>query len=303
VTALLNPFARPGRWFRGVFHCHTTNSDGARSVESVTSWYTERGYDFVSITDHNQLTPVPRPRGDRAMLVPGTEVDVGRAQAGQSFHIVGIGLREMIDVPHDVAARHRLPPQAVVDALRRAGAVVFVAHPYWSGLVADDLLPLEGIAGIEVFNSNTEADIGKGYSGVHWDDCLIRGKLLLGAANDDAHWRLQDHGQAWTMLRAEALTSESVVLGLQSGAFYASTGAALEDVTFNGAAVTVRVGAPGASEVKFICDHRWGHRVAAGGAPLETATYALRGREKYVRVEVTTPSGGRAWTNPLFLER
>jgi len=303
MTALLNPFARPGRWFRGVFHCHTTNSDGARSVESVIAWYSEHGYDFVSITDHNQLTPVPRLRGNPILLVPGTEVDVGRAQLGESFHIVGIGLRKMIEIPRDVATRHGLAPQEVVHALGRAGAVVFVAHPYWSGLVADDLLRLDGIAGIEVFNANTEVDIGKGYSGVHWDDCLSRGKLLLGAANDDAHWRMRDYGQAWTLLRAENLTPESIAEGLRSGAFYASTGAVFEDVSFNGAAVTVRVGPPGAAEIRFICDRRWGQRVVADGAPLETATYALRGKEKYVRVEITSPSGGRAWTNPLFLER
>ncbi len=303
MTALLNPFARPGRWFRGVFHCHTTNSDGARSVESVIAWYAEHGYDFVSITDHNQLTPVPRPRRDQMLLVPGTEVDVGRAQLGESYHIVGIGLRQMIEMPRDVATRHGLAPQDTVNALRQAGAVVFVAHPYWSGLVVGDLLALDGVAGIEVFNANTEVDIGKGYSGVHWDDCLSRGKLLLGAANDDAHWRLRDYGQAWTMLRAEALTPESVVEGLRSGAFYATTGAVFEDVTFNGAAVAVRLAPPGASEIRFICDRRWGQRVVADGAPLETATYALRGREKYIRVEITTPSGTRAWTNPLFLER
>ena len=303
MTALLNPFASPGRWFRGVFHCHTTNSDGTRSVESAMGWYAERGYDFVSITDHNQLTPAPRRRKDGPLAVPGTEVDVGQSRLGTSYHLVGIGLREMIDLPREVAARHGLAPQAVVRALRQAGAVVFVAHPYWSGLVVDDLLALDGVAGIEVFNANTEVDIGKGYSGVHWDDCLSRGKLLFGVANDDAHWRLQDFGQAWTMLRAEALTPESVVEGLQSGAFYASTGAVLEDVAFNGAAITVRVGAPGASEVRFKCDHRWGYRVVADGAPLETVTYAVRGHEKYVRLEVATPSGQRAWTNPLFLER
>jgi hypothetical protein len=302
MTSPLNPFARPGHWFRGVFHCHTTHSDGQRSVESVMAWYAEQGYDFVSITDHNQLTRVPR-RRDGPLAIAGTEVDVGRSRLGTSYHLVGIGLSEMIDLPRGVEARHGLPPNAVVEALRRAGAVVFIAHPYWSGLVVDDLLEVVGVAGIEVFNANTEVDIGKGYSGVHWDDCLSRGRLLFGAANDDAHWRLPDFGQAWTMVRAEALTPESVVEGLESGAFYASTGAVLEDVMFNGASVTVRVGAPGASEVRFKCDHRWGHRVVAGEKPLETATYALRGHEKYVRVEVATPSGQRAWTNPLFLER
>jgi predicted metal-dependent phosphoesterase TrpH len=302
MSRRLNPFSRPGRWFRGVFHCHTTRSDGARSTEAVVSWYAERGYDFLAITDHNQLTRAPALGGSPLLLVPGTEVDAGRTRLGEAYHILGIGLEEMIEVPRNVEARHGLPVQQVIDALREAGAVVFVAHPYWTGVVLDDLLPLQGVAGIEVFNANTEVDVGKGYSGVHWDDCLGRGKPLFGAANDDAHWRMADFGQAWTMVRAETLTAEAVVAGLGAGSFYATTGVTLEDVVFEGDTVTVRVDPPGANEVRFICDRRWGQRVVADGAPMQTASYALRGRETFLRIEVAGPAGMRAWTNPLLLE-
>lgn len=298
----LNPFSRTGRWFRGVFHCHTTNSDGARPVEAVTSWYAERGYDFLAITDHNQLTRGNAVGGSPLLLVPGTEVDAGRTRLGEAYHILGIGLEEMIELPRNMEARHGLPVQQVIDALRAAGAVVFVAHPYWTGAVLDDLLPLQGVAGIEVFNANTEVDVGKGYSGVHWDDCLGRGKSLLGAANDDAHWRIADFGQAWTMLRAETLTPEAVVTGLGGGSFYATTGVTLEDVVFDGDTVTVRVDPPGASEVRFICDRRWGQRVVADGEPVQSASYALRGRETFLRIEVAGPTGMKAWTNPLLIQ-
>jgi len=312
VSRCLNPFARPGRWYRGVFHCHTTNSDGARPVDAVAAWYAGRGYDFLAITDHNQLTRVPtgagpflpkRPADGGLLLVNGTEVDAGRTQLGEAYHLVGVGLREMIDVPRETKARHAMDVQDVVSALRRAGAVVFVAHPYWSGLVVDDLLALEDVAGIEVFNANTEVDIAKGHSGVHWDDCLSRGKPLLGAANDDAHWRMPDYGRAWTMLRATSLTPAAIVEGLASGSFYASTGAVLEDVTFDGDAAVVQVASPGAQEIRFICDRRWGQLVTANSEPLRQASHVLRGRERYLRIEVIGPSGERAWTNPLFLER
>ena len=97
----LNPFSRTGRWFRGVFHCHTTNSDGARPVEAVTSWYAERGYDFLAITDHNQLTRGNAVGGSPLLLVPGTEVDAGRTQLGEAYHILGIGLGGMIELPRN----------------------------------------------------------------------------------------------------------------------------------------------------------------------------------------------------------
>lgn len=301
MSPCVNPFAQPGRWYRGVFHCHTTNSDGARPAAGVVAWYAERSYDFLAITDHNQLTRAAPERAGRLVLVDGTEVDVGRTRLGTPYHLVGVGLREMIDLPRAAAARAALGAEDVVAALRAAGAVVYVAHPYWSGLVVDDLLALRDVAGLEVYNANTHAEIGKGHSGVHWDDCLSRGRLLLGAANDDAHWRLPDHGRAWTMLRAESLTPEAVVRGLASGSFYASTGVVLEDVAFHGGTATVRVAPPGAREVRFVCDHRWGARAAADGAPLREAAHTLRGRERHLRVEVIGPSGARAWTNPLFV--
>ncbi len=303
MSRSLNPFAQPGRWYRGMFHCHTTNSDGARPVEAVAAWYAEQGYDFLAITDHNQLTRAPAGADGRLLLVNGTEVDAGRTSLGQPYHLVGIGLREMIDVPRETKARYAVAAQDVITALRRAGAVVFVAHPYWSGIVQDDLINLDGVAGIEVFNVNAEVDIGKGYSGIQWDDCLARGKWLVGVANDDAHFRLPDHGRAWTMLRASTLTPEAVVEGLTSGSFYASTGVTLEDMTFDGDTAAVRVAPPGAQEIRFIGNHRWGHRVVAAGPPLREASYTLRGPERYIRVEVIGPSGERAWTNPVFLER
>lgn len=305
MSRLFNPFSHPGRWYRGVWHCHTTESDGARSVEDVVAWYAGRGYDFLAITDHNRVTPAPRSKdADGLVLVPGVEVDAGRTGVGTAFHILGIGLRAMIDVPRETAPRHALPAQTVVDRLREAGAAVFVAHPYWSGVVADDLMGLREVAGIEVFNANTEVDIGKGYSGVHWDDCLSRRRPLLAAANDDAHWKIADHGKAWTMLRAgDGLTAESVAAGLAAGSFYASTGVVLDDVAFDGETATVRVAAPGAREVRFVCDTRWGSRVDAGDVPLREASHTLRGRERYLRIEVTGHGGTMAWTNPLFVER
>src|SRR5205807_10034179 len=121
----------------------------------------------VASTAHTRMTRVPDTRRDRPLLIPGTEVDVGRTRLGEPYHILGIGLRQMIELPRDVAKRHGLDVQEVIEALRKAAATVFVAHPYWSGLVGEELLPLHGVAGIEVFNDYTEDVYGKGYSGVH----------------------------------------------------------------------------------------------------------------------------------------
>jgi hypothetical protein len=46
------PFGRPGRFWRGNLHTHSTHSDGALPPDQISRLYQEAGYDFVAITDH-----------------------------------------------------------------------------------------------------------------------------------------------------------------------------------------------------------------------------------------------------------
>jgi hypothetical protein len=43
------------KWFKGNIHTHTLWSDGDDYPEMVALWYKERGYDFLSFSDHNTL--------------------------------------------------------------------------------------------------------------------------------------------------------------------------------------------------------------------------------------------------------
>ena len=44
---------REERWYKGNLHTHTLWSDGEAFPEMVLDWYKDRGYNFVSPTDHN----------------------------------------------------------------------------------------------------------------------------------------------------------------------------------------------------------------------------------------------------------
>jgi hypothetical protein len=46
------PFAKPGQFYRGNLHAHSTRSDGGRTPDQVLTDYQSRGYDFISLTDH-----------------------------------------------------------------------------------------------------------------------------------------------------------------------------------------------------------------------------------------------------------
>jgi hypothetical protein len=49
-----DPYARPGAWYRGNFHVHTSHSDGALAGGDLVTMYGTDGYGVLCITDHNQ---------------------------------------------------------------------------------------------------------------------------------------------------------------------------------------------------------------------------------------------------------
>jgi hypothetical protein len=292
-----NPFAAPGRWYRGNLHTHTTESDGLMSPEEMVDWHVAHGYDFLSLTDHRvRLDPAPYLR-DGLLLIPGIELD-GHDPDGGRYHIVGLGVENSVEHRTDSSL------QAAVDALRGAGGLVVLAHPYWSGQSARELLSVTGACGIEVFNGVCEKEWGKGLSSVHWDNLLAAGRRLWGLAVDDAHGHPPDGdlGQGWVMVKAHEPTADAILEALEGGAFYSSSGPEIHDVRLTGGVVTVDCSPVRC--IHFMCDWALGHAVRAWEGPLLTeAQFELRGLgETYLRVECIDCQGRRAWSQPVFLE-
>ncbi|NQT86902.1 hypothetical protein HQ560_09070, partial [bacterium] len=158
-----NPFQHDGIWLKGNLHTHTTESDGDASPQDRVDAYSAAGYDFLSITDHEVVTHpyILDPKG--MTLIPGIELFGENPLGGSPFHIVGI------DVPDHFRPVDSGDVQETIDALRAVGALPFVAHPYWCGQTVRDLEILEGVLGVEVFNTDCMRTIGKGCSAVHWD--------------------------------------------------------------------------------------------------------------------------------------
>ena len=65
---------------KGNLHAHTTFSDGRLPVEEVVTRYRDMGYDFLAITDHDELiqqdywVSLP-PSDDKLIILPGVELD------------------------------------------------------------------------------------------------------------------------------------------------------------------------------------------------------------------------------------
>jgi len=220
-----NPFkSGGGKWFKGSLHCHTTNSDGAFSPTEVLRMYRENGYDFVAITDHGKITKVAQ-KSEAMLPIPGNELSVGTSRAGENYHIVGVGLEGNTMRPNGDDGPDAV--EGTIDAIVDQGGLAFIAHPYWSGLITEDIARLKGHHGIEIFNTGCEAEVGKGFSTTHWDQLLSLGEMTNGIAVDDAHRYVYPPydamgGLVWA--KANELSCEGIMKALREGSFYSSMG-------------------------------------------------------------------------------
>lgn len=304
----LHPYNLSGNWYRGNLHCHTTESDGIRSPQEVMTWYANHGYDFITMTDHNQLT-VPEKFGQPPLLaIPGTELTARRAD--QEYHIIGIGLDVMPISP-------QCDPQATIDAIHVNGGISFICHPYWHDLQLDDLIDLEGHIGIEIFNNGCYLEINKGHSLVHWDALTSRGHRTWGLAVDDSHFITNDFGGGWIVVKSEYLSRNGIVASLRSGDFYSSSGPEIHDIRVDGNELTVNC-SPARSIFVFDQYHfcplsvnAWGADLWDDGSsdllesyqsmkPVTEASFILDPRQNVLRIEVVDYMGRSAWSNPYF---
>jgi hypothetical protein len=296
MTATRVIYSADQRWFRGNLHCHTTNSDGALPPEEVIGHYASLGYDFLGLTDHLLLTdPEPYQRDD-LLLIPAVELHGDEKAPGRTYHLVVFGPNA-----GSVAAMHQITDsaQTVINRAYEASCLMFLAHPYRLGMTTEEVLILNNLLGIEVYNHVSKLG-GKALSKVYWDVALDAGLLLWGFANDDAHFRRKDYGGGWIMVQAATRDAENILDAIRSGRFYASTGPQFEELTLSGREVYVRCSP--ARAIRFVSNRMQIMGFEAEGNLLTEATWIVPSAGSYCRVEIEDEQGHSAWSQPMLLE-
>lgn len=311
------PFDKPGRFYKGNIHTHSTLSDGRLTPEEVVTEYASRGYDFISVTDH--FLPNDRFRknargfckvADTASLdrqgfvtIPGAEIHGPGMDNGELWHLVAAGL------PLNFTPwRAEETGAAIAARAREAGAFVAIAHPAWNGLSIDDAETLvQSAHAVEVYNHGCQVEVDRGESWHFTDVLLGRGRRLTAVATDDAHVILprepETPGDAfggWIHVRAQSLDAESLVAALKAGHFYASMGPHLHDVWVEGDGIAVE-----SSPVETIVVSGKGSRlIRKHGNPITELRESIEQFQDggFCRVTVIDAAGRRAWTNPIWLE-
>ncbi len=298
------------RWAKGNLHTHTTRSDGDSPPEHVADWYQAHGYDFLCLSDHDHLTVLEAPASAQSrwpLLIRGQEV----TSRANNIHLNGYGLGREVQAADGLSVVETI--QTNVNRIREAGGLPAINHPNYKWAVsANDLLRVEGLAFMEVFNGHTGANnAGGGGRPGHaaiWDRLLSAGKRVWGIAVDDAHhfqeefaFERANPGRGWVQVNTPKLTEEAVLAAMAAGDFYATTGVTLGELRSSREEVVLEIDPePDALYTTTFTGHGGNElHVADGLSP----RYRPSRLDTFVRASVRSSRGTFAWTQPVFMDQ
>lgn len=174
---------------KGNLHAHTTFSDGRFPVGEVVSRYRDLGYDFLAITDHDDLIEpdywlnIPA-SDDQMIILPGVELDYKPL----AQHVGKVtGDRETLYILNH-PARYALTVEQTLRRIRRIGHEWFPIHA------------------VEVSDT-----------GVYRAEYDVDAIVLPKVATDDSH--NDDHiGRAWIEVSA-ARNPDAILRSIKAGDF------------------------------------------------------------------------------------
>lgn len=280
-----------GRWLRGNMHAHTTCSDGQHSPTDLVRAYTEKGYHWLCITDHDKITPPPFDAPDGLCVITGVEL------TARGPHILHVGAK---------CATEPIPDRArLLEWASQEGGLLVLNHPNWEKTFnhwPQDLMESmpRRFHGIEIYNGIVIRHEGSPLATDRWDQLLSKGIPVWGYANDDTHSPL-DVGNAWNCVCCEEAAEEEILRSLASGRFYASTGVEISTLATEGTRIRL-VASKGSLCVPVI---DWGIELGRfQGRAWEFDLEELVGERNptYIRFEIHGDGLASAWTQPLYLK-
>ena len=292
-------FARPGRFWKGNIHTHSTASDGVRAPEAVCATYRDAGYDFLALTDHFMAKygfPVVDTRPFRTRhftTLLGAELHAPETSMGELWHILAVGLPlDFAPAPEDEDG------PALAARAAAAGAFVAIPHPAWYALSDGDAASIDAAHAVEVYNHTSQLRTDRGDGTQFADRMLAAGRRVSLLAVDDAHFACMDAFGGWLMVKAEANEPESLLAALKDGAFYSTQGPLIHDIAWGAEEVEVTCTAA-ASVMVLGRGSRAAQRVAPGTTRARLPLERLKDGG-FARIVVADAAGRRAWGNPVF---
>lgn len=332
-----------GQFYKANLHMHTTVSDGKISPEQTKKDYMDQGYSVVAFTDHEVIVAHEDLTDENFVAITSVEFSIGKGDGlpwdfgGQRCYHFNLYAKDPKNVISSVFSeryiwasqtkpfvtdemrkyddKRQYTQEYMNDAIRRAneeGFLVSYNHPVWSLQNYADYCDLQGLWGIEIYNTGC---VRGGFPDTvqPLDDLLKKGRQVFPLATDDSH-TLFDRFGGWTMIKAEKLDYKTIMDALEKGDFYASTGPQIEELYLEDGVLTVVC--PNAKEVWLNAPRRYAKRVCAeDGKTLDIVKWDIQEhlerskivKEKFdenpcIRITVKDENGNCAYTRAYFLD-
>lgn len=295
-----------GIWLKGNLHSHCTVSDGKLAPQAVISAYAEKGYDFLSLTDHNIYTEYEHYQN--LLMIPGFELTCYLNQKRVHLNCIQRIPSTRFIQGQQFALPDHAQTMAFIEQIKDEYWIM-LNHPDWSLLEYRDVQDFDCFPALEVLNYGTEWYDRVGESSHFWDTCLRNGKRYLAVATDDNHngyvdsalWPFghqeNDSFGGWVMVKAASKSQKDILIALDKGDFYATGGPEIYD--FRVQDDTVSVTCSPVSRIIFKGENR--NFVRKIGKDITTLIAPLKGNKEFVRVECIDERGRTAYSNPLYL--
>lgn len=228
------PLEAGKRWYRGDLHMHTAHSDGSCASQSgkrvpcpvflTAQAATQRGLDFIAITDHNATSQYEamrelQPYFDRLLLIPGREIttfwghfNIFGTTEYVDYRVVGQGGRDVNAILSEVRAKGGIASINHADA---PGGEICMGCAWEQPTAVNTSL----LTGVEVINGGSMMLSSADF----WDRELAKGEPLTGIGGSDNHNALEPAvtqgaiGGPTTVVEADELSVPAILEGIRRG--------------------------------------------------------------------------------------
>ena len=229
------PIYAAAGWYRGDLHMHSGNSDGKCTAQSgnkvpcpvyrVVETATNKGLDFIALTDHNTTSQAEalrelQPAFDKILLVPGQEITTFYGHAG-IFGLTGFVDFRMTNGSYAEA-------QNWMSTVNNSGGIISINHP---GVPSGEdcmgcgwqiqNIPDKVITAVELLNGGSmkysiEGSI-EGWD--QWHKMLNSGQHITAIGGSDDH-HAENIGTPATVIYMKELSVQGLLDGVRSGRVY-----------------------------------------------------------------------------------
>ena len=235
-----------GKFYKANLHCHTVVSDGKMTPEQVKDYYKKNGYSIVAYTDHNKFVSHDDLKDDNFLPIAGFEADFhiltkdGVPSRLRTCHLNFFAKNPLtaVQLPEPLIYHLSLINKYIKD-MTDNGWICMLNHPTWSLQPTDEVVAIDNITAMEVYNHGCQVLSNNGDSQGYYFSYLASSKKAFAVATDDNHCGLLDDGLpdkdddacgGYIQISMPELSYDNFIDAFINGRFYASTGVEIKEL-------------------------------------------------------------------------